>query len=91
MVGAGIEIVETNACGSIAMGLMEKLQAQRLKAVLALLHEIAELELASPPDRAEIDRLNAQLNFLLSEDGASLMVQEEHDPPHHSAPTFHRP
>jgi hypothetical protein len=63
------------------MRLMEKLQAQRLQAVVALLHKIAELELVSPPDRAEIDRLNAQLNFLLSEDGGSPMVQESHDPP----------
>jgi hypothetical protein len=62
------------------MSLMEKLQAQRLKAVIALLHEIAELELASPRNRVEIDRLNAQLNFLLSEDGTAPMVQESHDP-----------
>lgn len=63
------------------MGLMGKLQAQRLQAVIALLHEIGELEMASPRNRAEIDRLNAQLNFLLSEDGGSPMVQESHDPP----------
>jgi len=61
---------------AIAVGLMAKLQAQRVKAILALLQEIAELELARPPDRTEIDRLNAQLNFLLSEDGGSPMVQE---------------
>jgi hypothetical protein len=50
------------------MRLIERLQVQRLNAVLNLLQEIAELELASPRDRAKIDRLNAQLNFLLSED-----------------------
>jgi len=58
------------------MGLMEKLKVQRVKAILALLEEIAKGELASPPDRAEVDRLNVELKFLLSEDGGSPMAQE---------------
>jgi hypothetical protein len=43
-------------------------QLDKLKAVLALLHEIAELERAPSPDQAKIDRLKAKLRDLLAED-----------------------
>jgi hypothetical protein len=43
-------------------------QLDKIKAILALLHEIAELERAHPPDRAKIDGLKAKLLDLLAED-----------------------
>jgi hypothetical protein len=43
-------------------------QLHKLKAILALLYEIAELERAPSPDHAKIDRLKARLRDLLAED-----------------------
>src|SRR5262245_55691328 len=50
------------------MRLREKLEAQKLQAVLTLLYELDALQKASPPDHQGIDRLEAELDFLLSED-----------------------
>jgi hypothetical protein len=43
-------------------------QSDKLKAILALLYELAELERARSPDREKIERLRAKLRDLLAED-----------------------
>jgi hypothetical protein len=56
-------------------------QLHKLKAILALLYEIAELERAPTPDHAKIDRLKAKLRDLLAEDGDRGERSQPPDPP----------
>jgi hypothetical protein len=53
----------------------------KLRAVLALLYEIAELERVCPPDREEIDRLKARLQVILMDEDHDCGGAPSNEPP----------
>lgn len=62
-------------------GTARMMQLGKLKAVLALLYEIAELERVCPPDREAIDRLKVRLQVILTDEDQDCGGGPSHEPP----------